>query len=181
MRRIAVIGPTSLPWAAIRDEVHADFDRLARPDVSLLYRTTGVGPTAIVSATDAAEAAPHVVRTALAASNEGFDGLLVDCTDDPGVAEARAQLEIPIVGTGEALRHAVALAKAPIAELTGDDLRTLGDVAVLTLAAAASTVALGGSGFSHLVELIGEQCPDVTVLDPLAVALDRCLDLIEGA
>jgi len=39
----------------------------------------------------------------------------------------------------------------------------------------ARTVALGGTGFSHLVEILATTNPKLVVLDPLSVALDRCL------
>ena len=36
----------------------------------------------------------------------------------------------------------------------------------------ARTVALGGTGFSYLVDVITAAFPEMVVLDPLAVALD---------
>src|SRR5690606_34718694 len=61
MVRIRVIGPTSLEWAAVADDVAADLQRVARPGVMLDYRCTGTGPTAVRSAADAVAAAPGVV------------------------------------------------------------------------------------------------------------------------
>ena len=102
--------------------------RLARPGVQLTYRCTGAGPTEIRTAHDARAAAPFVVKTIIDAAREGFDAVIVDCTADPGVVEARAVVDIPVVGAGEALRSAIAIAKQPVCELTGDDLRGM-DVA----------------------------------------------------
>lgn len=177
--RIAVIGPTSLPWAAIRDEVEDDLERLRR-GVALSYHPTGAGPEAVTSAEDAAAAAPHVVTTALEIAARGFDGIVVDCTEDPGVAEARGLVGIPVVGTGEALRAAIEHADGPIVALSGDELRELDENAIVRRARGARTVALGGSGFSHLADVLGGAVPGAIVLDPLAVALDACLASLGG-
>jgi hypothetical protein len=62
-----------------------------------------------------------------------------------------------------------------VCELTGDDLRGI-DVAVLVNSLrGAATVALGGTGFYHLVEILAKANPKLVVLDPLNVALDTCL------
>jgi Asp/Glu/hydantoin racemase len=173
--RVLVVGPTSAPWESIAPEVEADLARLARPSVELTYRCTGAGPAEIRTAHDARAAAPFVVQTIVAAAAEGFAAVIVDCTADPGVAEARAAVGIPVVGAGEAMRRAISNAKQPVCELTGDDLRGLDVAALVHSLREASTVALGGTGFSHLVEILAAANPGLVVLDPLAVALDSCL------
>ena len=175
MFNVLFVGPTSAPWSSIRAEIDEDMARLARPGVELAYRCTGEGPAGIRTAHDARIAAPFVVRTIVAAAREGFDAVIVDCTADPGVAEARTFVTIPVVGVGEAMRTAIATAKQPVCELTGDDLRGL-DVALLVSSLReAATVALGGTGFSHLVQFLVAAHPGVVVLDPLDVALTDCL------
>ena len=87
---VLLVGPTSTPWDAIESEIEADLVRLARPGVKLTYRCTGAGPTEIRTVHDARAAAPFVVKTIVDAAREGFDAVIVDCTADPGVAEARA-------------------------------------------------------------------------------------------
>jgi Asp/Glu/hydantoin racemase len=175
VRRVLLVGPTSAPWVSILAEVEADLARLARPGVELSYRCTGAGPLGIRCADDARAAAPFVVRAIVAAEKDGFDAVIVDCIDDPGVEAARAVVRIPVVGAGEALRAAIAAAPAPVCELSGDDLRAMDDADVVSRARDASTVALGGTGFSHLVDVLELALPHVMVLDPLAVALDACL------
>jgi Asp/Glu/hydantoin racemase len=173
--RVLLVGPTSAPWESIAADVQADMARLARPDVELTYRCTGAGPAEIHTTHDARAAAPFVVTTIAAAAREGFDAVIVDCTADPGVAEARQAVAIPVIGAGEAMRAAVAAAKPPVCELTGDDLRGMDVAALVTSLRQAATVALGGTGFSHLVDVLTAAHPGVVVLDPLAVALDTCL------
>jgi allantoin racemase len=170
--RVLFIGPTSAPWASIQAEVEADLERLARPGVELTYRCTGTGPSEIRTDTDAVAAAPFVVQTIVAAAGDGFDAVVVDCTADPGVAEARDVVDISVVGAGEAMQAAIAAANQPVCVLSGDDLRAMDDVALVDRVRGARTVALGGTGFSHLVDVITAAHPGMIVLDPLAVALD---------
>ena len=175
MVRVLLIGPTSKSWSAVAEEVDADLARLARPNVELSYRCTGAGPLAIHTDEDAITAAPHVVRAVVDAAADGFDAVIVDCTADPGVVEARQAVTIPIVGAGEALRAAIDSAPTPVRLLTGDELRTLELDALLEQAAGAATVALGGTGYSHLVGALVNADPVRVVLDPLDQALKICL------
>ena len=172
--KVLVVGPTSAPWATIAADIEADLARLARPGVELSYRCTEAGPAEIRTSHDARAAAPFVVRTIVEAAHD-FDAVIVDCTADPGVVEARALVSIPVIGAGESLRSAIATAAQPVCELTGDDLRGM-DVAVLVNSLrGAATVALGGTGFSHLVEILAAANPKLVILDPLRVALDACV------
>ena len=170
--RVLLVGPTSTPWESIRAEVEADLARLARQGVELTYRCTGAGPAEIHTDADAFAAGPFVVQTIIAAADEGFDAVVVDCTADPGVAEARVAVDIPVVGAGEAMCAAIAAAGEPVCELSGDDLRAMDDTALLERVRGARTVSIGGTGFSHLVDVITAAFPEMVVLDPLAVALD---------
>lgn len=173
--RVLFVGPTSAPWPTIANEVEADLARLARPGVELNYRCTGAGPAEIRTDADAVAAAPFVVLTIVAAAHDGFDAAIVDCTADPGVPEARHLVTIPVVGSGEAMRAALAHAPRPVHELSGDDLRAIDDAVLIDRVRGAATVALGGTGFSHLVDILHAAHPGVVVLDPLTVALDACL------
>ena len=175
MVRVLLIGPTSAPWSTVAGEVAADLARLARPNVAVSYRCTGDGPVAIHTDEDAIEAAPHVVRAVVDAAHEGFDAVIVDCTADPGVVEARQAVTIPVVGAGEALRAAIESAPTPVRLVTGDELRTLELDALLEQTAGAATVALGGTGYSHLVGVLVDAAPKRRVLDPLDQALEICL------
>jgi Asp/Glu/hydantoin racemase len=173
--RVLLVGPTSAPWESIAQVIEADLARLARPGVELTYRCTGAGPSEIRTTHDARAAAPFVVQAVADAARDGFDAVIVDCTADPGVAEARATVDIPVVGAGEALRSAIARAKQPVCELTGDDLRGMDVTVLVNSLRGAATVALGGTGFAHLVEVLARANPKLVVLDPLQVALDACV------
>jgi 2'-5' RNA ligase len=179
-RRVLVVGPTSAPWDGIAVEVEADLARLRRPGVDLSYRCTGAGPVSIRTDEDVTAAAPHVVRTVTEAAREGFDAVIVDCTDDPGVADARAAVMIPVVGAGEALRAAVDASPPPVRVFSGDELRSLTPAALVDEARDAQTVALGGTGHSHLVGVFTAADPERRVIDPLDAALDLCLAALQN-
>lgn len=176
--RIAVIGPTSMTWDELAADVEPDLARLRRPGVEVTYVPTGSGPRSITTDEDERAAAPYVVATAERCQRDGFDGAIVDCTGDPGVAEARSRLRIPVVGAGEALRRAVAVARPPVVVLSGDELRAGDPDALNARAREAHTVALGGTGWSHLAPLLATD--GRVVLDPLDVALAECLGMIAG-
>jgi len=174
MIRVLLIGPTSASSSAA-GEVAADLARLARPNVVVSYRCTGGGPLAIHTDEDAIEAAPYVVRAVVDAAAEGFDAVVVDCTADPGVVEARQVVTIPVIGAGEALRAAIDSARTPVCLITADELRTVELDALVAQASGAATVALGGTGYSHFVGALVDAEPGRLVLDPLDLALDVCL------
>ena len=174
--RLALIGPTSMTWDELADDIEPDLARLRRGGVEVTYVLTGAGPRSVTTDEDEHAAAPHVIATAERCQNDGFDAVIVDCTGDPGVAEARRRLRIPVVGAGEALRRAIAGATPPVIVLSGDDLRASSTDQVVERIGAARTVALGGTGWSHLVPLLA--AGGRVVLDPLDVALEQCLALI---
>jgi hypothetical protein len=173
--RVLFVGPTSRSWMSIEDEVESELERLARPGLELAYRCTGTGPLYIRSAADASQAAPGVVAATRRAEQDGFDGVIVDCTEDPGVVEAAALVAIPVVGPGEALERAIAVAAAPIVRVSADDLRSWSVDELAAHTAGAVTVVLDGTGWSHVVESLTVNRPGLVVLEPLAVALDACV------
>lgn len=47
----------------------------------------------------------EVIRTIVAADREGFDAIVVNCFDDPGVVEARTLVSTPVFGLSEPTFH----------------------------------------------------------------------------
>ena len=174
--RIALVGPTSAAWDEIESDVAPDLARLARPGVALQYVVTGAGPRSITSDADERAAAPHVVATIVRCEQQGFDAAIVDCTGDPGLDEARRTVRIPVVGAGEALRRAIGSSAQPVMVLSGDELRASTTDQLGDRVRDARTVALGGTGWSHLVPVLAGR--GRVVLDPLDVALTQCLALL---
>lgn len=181
MIRVLIVGPTSAPWSELAADVESELERLRRPGVELEYRCTGAGPVSVRSEQDVIEVAPHVVRMVIEAADNGFDAVIIDCTDDPGVAEARAAVAIPVVGAGEALRSAMESAPAPVRVFSGDELRTLSPSVLLDEASGAATVVLGGTGHAHLVGLFTDDEPNRSVVEPLEAAVTVCLGTLNRA
>lgn len=177
--RILLVTPTSRLWEEVPPDVQIDLDRIARRGLDVAYRTTAAGPSEVCSAADAAQAAPHVVALICAAEAEGFDAVIVDCTDDPGVAEARRVVSIPVVGPGAALRDAASRAPQPVVELLGDDLRSRSFAELAVIVGDAPTIAIVGTGHSALADRLANLPHHPTVLEPLALALDECLVALE--
>lgn len=67
------------------------------------------GPSSIENEIDDALTVPDLLTKALAAQNEGFDGVVVACMCDPGVSALREALSIPVLGTAESTFHIAAM------------------------------------------------------------------------
>ena len=62
----------------------------------------------------------EVVKAALAAEKDGFDAVVVNCFDDPGVKQARAVVNIPVFGICEPSLHFVCQLGRSFAALVPD-------------------------------------------------------------
>lgn len=174
--RVLFVGPTSRPWEAIESEVSADLERLERPGVELAYRCTGSGPADVHSPAEAERAAPGVVAAVRRAEAEGFSAVVIDCTEDPGAAEAALLVTIPVIGPGAVMQRAIAMARSPVVVVSGGDLRSLSVDELKLRTADAATVALGATGWSHVADQLVADRPALVVLDPLSAALDVCME-----
>jgi allantoin racemase len=87
--------------------IEANFNRAKRDDTVLEHRYV----RRLKRASDTVFPFPillnkvDVVEQMLAAGNGGADGVMVACSGDPGVAEGRTLLPIPVVGPMEAALH----------------------------------------------------------------------------
>ncbi len=54
-------------------------------------------------------AAPELIRTALAAENEGVNGIVVDCMADPSLEVMREAVSVPVLGPGHTSMYAAAM------------------------------------------------------------------------
>lgn len=95
---LKVIVPVSVP--DYDELVASTYDRYKLSDVSIEVAHLPKGPKEILSEVDDAEAAPYILKEAVIAEKNGFDGLIVYCFDDPGVLAARNLVKIPVVGLG---------------------------------------------------------------------------------
>lgn len=66
-----------------------------------MVRSLKEGPPAIESEYDRDLAAHHVIKEVLRANEEGFDAIVINCFDDPGLHAAREVSDTLVLGIGE--------------------------------------------------------------------------------
>ncbi len=90
--------------------IDANFERVKRPDTQIVHKYVA----RLRRAADTVFAFPiilnkiDVVQRAVEAEAEGCDAVMVACSGDPGVIEARTLIDIPMVGPMEATLHLAA-------------------------------------------------------------------------
>ncbi len=106
--KIAVVHVNAEKYSGLYTElIDANFARARARDTQIVHRYV----RHLRRATDTVFAYPtllnkvDVVEEVLAAAAEGADAVMVACSGDPGVAEARTLVSIPVVGPMEAAMH----------------------------------------------------------------------------
>ncbi len=74
---------------------------VVNPDTEVIVRSLKGAPPAIECDYDRDLAAPHVVNEVIKASKEGFDAIIINCFDDPGLHAAREVTDVLVLGIGE--------------------------------------------------------------------------------
>lgn len=99
MARILVLNPVSTSrW----DEVtRKHLERVADPRTEFEVRSLRGGPKSIESEYDSVLAARYVVEEAVRAEREGFDAMVINCFDDPGLHASREVVDMLVLGIGE--------------------------------------------------------------------------------
>jgi len=83
--------------------------QLASPGVVLDAVEIDEGPQSIECEADEALAIPDTLRKIVAAERAGVDAVVIDCMGDPGLAAARKQVRIPVLGPSEVSMHTAAM------------------------------------------------------------------------
>lgn len=100
--RILVAVPLTGLAPAVLTHREAVLNSMARPGTEVQFRPVG-GPVSIESRYEETLAAAAAVEGLRRAEAEGgWDGAIVWCAGDPGVAAAREVVSFPVVGPGEA-------------------------------------------------------------------------------
>lgn len=122
--KLAIIHVNAEKYSGIyTDLIDANFRRVKSPDTEIMHRYV----RRLRRATDTVFAYPtllnklDVVEEALAAQDAGADAVMVACSGDPGVLEARTLLNIPVVGPMEAALHLAATYGRKIGIVTVQD------------------------------------------------------------
>lgn len=132
MPRILVLNPVSTD---VWDDLTREYlGKIANPDTELVVRSLERGPVSIENEADVTEAAPYVVEEVAKAESEGFDCVVVNCFDDPGVWAARERAAILVMGIGEtSMIAALNLGHKFAVISTGEKSRSVYDAKALKL------------------------------------------------
>ena len=143
----------------------------AAPGVHIEAWTSHDGPPAIEGPEDGEACVPPLLALVKKAVNAGAKTIIIGCSDDTGLAEARAMTSFPVIGIGQAGYHLAALAGRRFSVVT-----TL-DVSVPILAANVAAYGLGGqlgrvraSGVPVLALETDRNASTARVLDEIAIA-----------
>ena len=99
MIRILVINPVS---TSVWDKVTQEYlEKIASPNTQVVVRSLREGPKSIESEYDRDLAARYVVEEVVRAEKEGFNAVVINCFDDPGLHASRERVRIPVYGIGE--------------------------------------------------------------------------------
>jgi len=97
--KILIINPVGtdlwddLTLKAVKDIVN--------PNTEVVVRSLKTAPPAIECEYDRDLAAPHVINEVIKANKEGFDAVIINCFDDPGLYAAREVSDTLVLGIGE--------------------------------------------------------------------------------
>jgi allantoin racemase len=101
MMKIRVLAPV-LYSDALVDKALEEYRAAASPGTEVSVAALANGTRTIEADLDIALAQPDTMRLAVEAEADGIDACTVACFSDPGVAGAREQVAIPVIGEGEA-------------------------------------------------------------------------------
>jgi len=107
VKRIKVIIPiTTAQW---NEETKDFLDGYKDPDTSIDVVSIKQGPDSIDGIYDAVWAKLFTVLEAEKAETEGYDGVIIYCSGDPGLRAAKEKLTIPVVGLNEPATHVASM------------------------------------------------------------------------
>lgn len=99
MAKILVINPIGTNYL---DEItYAHLSKIITSNTELIVRSFKEGPPAIECEYDKQRVAPYVIEEVIKANREGFDAVIINCFDDPGLEAAREVSDILVLGIGE--------------------------------------------------------------------------------
>lgn len=105
-RKLLIINPNTNP--AVTDQVRNTALTCAGPETHVTVVNPQQGPFAIETGEHRAEAVPHVLNLMRAGAEAGYDGYILACFDDIGIAEARRIVSAPVISLAEAAIRAAA-------------------------------------------------------------------------
>lgn len=104
---IVLINPNST--ASMTEGMVATAHRVA-PDVPVVGWTSVGGPSSIEGPEDGAACVPPLLNLVEKAKADGANAIIIGCSDDTGLDDARDIADCPVIGIGQAAYHLAALA-----------------------------------------------------------------------
>ncbi len=101
MRKVAIIPPIPVTRDEAKRRINRYTELFAGRALPVFYNLEG-GPRLTDSEYDLFWATVYIILGGEEAEREGCDGVIIDCTADPGVPELRQSLSIPVAGPLEA-------------------------------------------------------------------------------
>ena len=99
MPKILIINPVGTDfWNKITYE---NVKRVINPDTVVVVRNLGGAPPAIECDYDKSLASSYVVKEVKKANDEGYDAIIINCFDDPGLEASREISDSLVLGAGE--------------------------------------------------------------------------------
>jgi allantoin racemase len=87
----------------------ADFERIARGDVTVSHTNLDRGPASIESEFDEALAIPDTIAKIVEAERDGVDAVVIDCMGDPGMNASREATSLLVLGPAQTSMHIAAM------------------------------------------------------------------------
>lgn len=104
---IVIINPNSTQ--SMTDAMLATAQKAA-PDAVIEAWTSHDGPPAIQGPEDGEACIPPLLKLVETASEQGASLIVIGCSDDTGLSQARALAKCPVIGIGQVAYHLAALA-----------------------------------------------------------------------
>jgi len=108
--RVAILKPRILVIIPVSTDMWNEmtlkaFRSYLTSDIELDVVNLEYGPPSIETDYDIAMATPFIVREAEEAEKRGYNAIIIDCFEDPGLHACREAVSVPVVGPGEAALH----------------------------------------------------------------------------
>ncbi|MBW1712597.1 MAG: aspartate/glutamate racemase family protein [Deltaproteobacteria bacterium] len=153
MTRIKVIIPNAGMDRATLDDRERMLSAAVCPETRISVDCIGQGPESVESAIDEILVAPEVLGLTVEAEQNGFEGVVIYCFSDPGLAAARQAVNIPVIGPGQTAMAVAGLLGHKVSVLTS-----------LKQGLSRVRVKLQGSGFD-MTRLTSVRSLDIPVTD----------------
>lgn len=102
-KKICIVMPiVSKRW---NDNMQEVLNRYLSPGFEVSLVNVKYGGMESITGLAMAVTLPYIIQEILKAAQEGYDAVIPNCFADPGVAETRAAVNVPVVGPGESALH----------------------------------------------------------------------------